>query len=145
MRLEIEQRLGVIKGLSIWAAGCAANMLWLQIGERLIVPAWRGGSKEVGTYALHIDCPWSWSRSGEQVASHLNHPRDLSQHLRLPAICLGLNAQENGSFQVQLDNGSIFNVCVESDFDQDASEFWRLFEPSSDTEHFVVGGAGIVR
>jgi len=145
MRLEIEQRLGVIKDHPIWAAGFAANMLWLQIGERRTVPAWGGGTKEVGTYALHIDCPWSWSHDGKQIASHDCHPDDLSPHLRLPVICRGISAKENGSFEMELDNNAVFTVCVESDFDQEASEFWRLFEPSSNAEHFVVGVGGIVR
>jgi hypothetical protein len=145
MRREIEQRLGVIKDLPIWAAGCAANMLWLQIGERRVVPAWGGGTKEVGSYALHIDCPWSWSLSGKQIASHAGRLDDLNARLGLPAVCVALHAQDNGSFQIELDNKAIFAVRVESDTDQEASEFWRLFEPSSNAEHFVVGAGGIVR
>lgn len=145
MRREIEQRLGVIRDLPIWAAGCAANMLWLQIGERRVVKALSGGTKEVGTYALHIDCPWSWALSGRQIASHASHPDDLSQHFHLPAICLRVHAKDTGSFQLELDNDVIFTVCVEADFDQEAREFWRLFEPSSNADHFVVGAGGIVR
>jgi hypothetical protein len=144
MRCEIEQRLGVIKGLPIWAAGFAANMLWLEIGGRRVVPAWGGGTKEVGTYALHIDCPWSWSIDGKQIANHTSHPEDLSLHLQLPAICLDIYAQDNGSFQIHLDNRAIFAVFVELSFEHDASEFWRLFETSSNADRFVVGATGIV-
>lgn len=54
MRNEIEQKLSAIQGLQIWAAGHAANMLWLQVGNRHIVPTRGGGTKEVGTYALTL-------------------------------------------------------------------------------------------
>jgi hypothetical protein len=144
MRNEIEQILSAIQGHQIWAAGHAANMLWLQIGNRHIVPAWGGGIKEVGTYALHIDCPWSWSFNGALLATQESETQQLNELVSLPVVCQRIVVQDNGSFEIHFDNQTKFSVHVEADPDPLAEEFWRFFQPSSHEKHFVVGSGGIV-
>lgn len=146
MRNEIEQLLSGIQGLQIWAAGHSASMLWLQIGNRHTVPAWGGGTKEVETYALHIDYLWSWSCDGTLLANHETEAQQLNELISLPVTCQRIIAQDNGSFEIHFDNQTKFSVSVEADPDPDpfAEEFWRFLQPSSDTRHFVVGFRGIV-
>jgi hypothetical protein len=145
MRSEIEQKLSVIQGLQIWAVGHAANMLWLQIGDRYVVPAWRGGTKEVGTYALHIDCPWTWARNGTTLANQETETQRLNVRITLPVFCQRVVVKDSGSFEIHLDDQSKFSVIVEDDPDQNAVEFWRFFQPSRNERHFVVGSGGIVK
>ncbi len=144
MRNEIEQVLGAIQGLQIWAAGYAANMLWLQIGNRHLVPAWGGGTKEVGTYALHIDCPWSWLCNEGLLANQETEAQPLNELISLPVICQRIIAQDNGSFEIHFDKQAKLSVYVEVDQDSLAEEFWRFFQPHGKSKHFVVGSKGIL-
>ena len=145
MRNEIEQKLSAIQGLQFWAAGHAANMLWLQIGNRNIVPAWGGGTKEVGTYALHIDCPWSWTRNGAILANHETDTQRLNERISLPETCQRIVAQDSGSFEIHFDSQTKLSVSVEDVPDPQAVEYWRFFKPSKKENHFVVGSGGIVK
>jgi hypothetical protein len=142
MRNEIEQILSAIQGLQIWAAGHAANML--QIGKRHLVPAWGGGTKEVGTYALHIDCPWSWSCNEGLLTNQETEAQQLNELISLPVICQHIVAKDNGSFEIHFDNKTRLSVSVETDPDPLADEFWRFFQPHGKSKHFVVGSRGII-
>lgn len=142
MQQEIEQKLNSLVGLQCWAIGRAASLVWLQFGDRRVVAAHKGGHKEVGAFALHIDCPWSWRRNNTLIA---NQHADLAQLKKLvskPIFCQSVHARNNGSFELEFANGATLTVAVEADADQNADEYWRLFEPSLNTAHFVVGSKG---
>src|SRR5262249_36888527 len=111
----------------------------LQFGGRHTVPAWRSGTKQVGTLALHIDCPWYWTQGNQIVASWRSEFELLERLVSVPIICRRAIAQESGSFELQFDGNATLVTTVEDHTDSDADEYWRLFEPSRDTPHFVVG------
>ena len=141
MRRAIQEQLNRVVDLPLWGIGRAASLLWLQFGERHTVPAWRGGTKQVGTLALHIDCPWFWKRGKRIVASPNSELGVLEKLVAPPIVCRTAIAQERGSFELQFDNNMTFAVSVEDDTDSNADEYWRLFEPAADTPHFVVGAS----
>jgi len=64
---EIEQALSVLVGLPLWGIGRAADLVWLQFGDRRAVKSWRGTDKEVGDYALHLQCAWRITLKGKIV------------------------------------------------------------------------------
>jgi hypothetical protein len=139
MQRAIQAQLNRIVGLPLWAIGRAASLLWLQFGERHTVPAWRAGTKQVGTLALHVDCPWYWKR-GDQIVASWRSEFELAEKLvSQPTGCRTAIAHESGSFELQFDNNTTFVTTVEDDADPDADEYWRLLEPALDTPHFVVG------
>ena len=45
-------------GQPVYYIGRAANMLDLHFGEDVVVPDRISGEKHVGTYSLHVQCPW---------------------------------------------------------------------------------------
>ena len=139
MKQAIQAQLDLVVGLPLWAMGHAASLLWLQFGERRNVSNMRGGTRDVGTLALHVDCPWYWKRSSQIVASWRSEPELVARLLSAPLICRAAIAQASGSFELQLDGDTTFVVTVEDDTDPDAEEYWRLFEPALDRPHFVVG------
>jgi len=143
MRHLIEQKLKPIEGLPVWAAGRAASLLWLQIGDRHVVPTRNGGSKTVGTFALHIDCPWSWTQNDDVIANQDSDLGQLNELLSTPVVCERICARDNGSFELIFNNDSKLVVSVEADADPSADEYWRFFESTTDTPHFVVGSRGV--
>jgi hypothetical protein len=139
MQQAIQTQLDRIVSLPLWGVGLAASLLWLQFGERHTVPAWRGGTKQVGTLALHVECPWYWKRGDQIVASWRSEFELVERLVSQPAVCRNAIARESGSFELQFKNDTTFVTTVEDDPDPNADEYWRLLEPALDTPHFVVG------
>lgn len=120
-------------------------MLWIQIGEPHIVAAWGGGTKEVGKYALHIDCSWKWEHNGNLIADQNSALNQLFSMLQSPVFFEKVSATDEGSLEVTLSDGSILTVAVDAlDAEAAEEEMWRLFEPGIDVPHFVVGSSGKV-
>jgi hypothetical protein len=60
----IQQALTPLVGLALRCAGRATNMLWVHFGEMHEVAAYRGGTKTVGDWAIHVQCAWRLCRRG---------------------------------------------------------------------------------
>ena len=142
MQRAIQEQLDQVIGLRLWGVGRAASLLWLQFGERHTVPAWGGGTKQVGSFALHIDCPSSWTLGGRVIADVTSEAEVLTKLISPPIVCQAAMGQARGSFEFLFDNGTRFAVRVEDDADPEADEYWRLLEPTLDNAHFVVGAQG---
>jgi hypothetical protein len=65
MREQIQKVLSPLVGMPLWSSGRAADLEWFHFGQRRTVTA-RGRAKEVGEYALHVQCGWR-IRHGDQV------------------------------------------------------------------------------
>ena len=51
--------------------GRAADMLWLSIGEPVMIDDYKGGTREVSEYAIHFQCQWRFVKNGKiLLASH---------------------------------------------------------------------------
>jgi hypothetical protein len=143
MKRAAEQALAHLVGKPLWAIGKAASLAWFQFGERRPVVA-RGKRKQVGDYALHVDCPWSWqSLAGPLIADHTFTDYQLKRVLAQPVDCCAARAEDNGSFELRFADSSVLKVTVEDDPDAEAAEYWRLFRPYVDLPHFVISGKGI--
>ena len=53
MHEQVQKALQVLIGKPLWSSGRAADLEWFQFGQRKTVKGARGGTKEVGEYALH--------------------------------------------------------------------------------------------
>ena len=146
MKQTIEQALAPVVGQPLWAVGRAASLVWFQFGERRVVADRQGRRREVGSYALHLACPWSWTRSwGEVIVDHESDDDELSDALAILVCCQSIDARDNGSFRMHFDDHTMLTVAVEADPDPAAEEYWRFFEPYVDAPHFVVGAGGVAR
>jgi hypothetical protein len=75
----------------------------------------QGKEREVGSYALHLDCPWSWTRSwGEAIADHKSDYDELSDAIAVPVVCESIDARDNGSFRMQFGDHTTLTVAVEA-------------------------------
>lgn len=166
MRSEIEKALGVLVGLPLWSSGRAVDLEWFEFGQRKSVTGFRGNPKTVGDYALHVQCAWRISRSGEIIVGsrdlyyppdettdeptdfdweHSPNRRDtriaeLFQNETREFFVQQVQVGVAGSFSLILDDGYVLDVFPH---DSLSSEHWRLFKPSTDEPHFVVTGKGL--
>jgi hypothetical protein len=58
MKNAIQNAVGVLAGMPLWSLGRAADLAWFEFGSRRTVKGLKGKEKEVGDYALHVQCPW---------------------------------------------------------------------------------------
>lgn len=52
------EALNPLIGLTIWGSTCGTGLQGFQFGKKHVVPAWKGGTKTVGDYALQVECGW---------------------------------------------------------------------------------------
>ncbi len=171
MASEIGAVLDVLVGERLWAFGRAHTLWWLHFGERREVPEMRRGevvgTKEVGAYALHLQCPWvvadrggvlvgrgdlflapgddpyaeyglfDWAPQGANRADVL-----LAGLLSRwgPGGILVESAEVGwaGAFRLGLEGGLALCVLPEDS----VGEQWRFFRPAVEEPHFVVFARG---
>lgn len=165
---RIERTLAVLVGLPLWASGRAA-LQWFQFGARQVVMDVRGGRREAGTYALHVDCAWrlveagrivvgsgdrfyraggdpyhdlddfDWDRPGDNRCDE-RMAQFFEQHDEDALTIVGVQADASGGLRLRFRGGCALEVFP---VDSLPDEFWRLLQPAAATPHFVVTGLGI--
>jgi hypothetical protein len=153
-------------GEPLWASGRAADLEWFAFGQHRTVKGFRGDAKEVGEYALHVQCAWR-IRRGDQVVvgsrdlyvpadenNNNNKPEEFDWDLpgasRRDKRIAELFQNETRQFlvkQVQVGEAGSFSIVLDSEYvldvfpdDSLSDEHWRIFKPSSEATQFVVSG-----
>lgn len=164
VREEIQKALDVLRGKPLWSSGRAADLAWFQFGKRRTVKGFRGDAKEVGEYALHVQCAWR-IRVGDKVVvesrdlyvppeENADRPEnfewDVQGANRRDQRIAGLFQNETRQFlvkQILVGEAGSFTIVLDSEYALDvfpddslSDELWRIFEPYSDVSHFVVSG-----
>jgi hypothetical protein len=170
---EIAVALAPLLGLPLWAAGRSGELVWFQIGERRTVASEDGGRREVGTYSLHLACPWRLVDPDRVLvgAGDLLTPADPEAEietfdwdvpganwldLRLEELWSGFGAilptiqgvepDPYGGFALHLTGAMRLEAFPNSTpTGHVATEFWRLVQPATDVPQLVVGTFGVER
>jgi hypothetical protein len=173
MKAEVGAALMPLLGLPIWSTGRAGDLVWFQIRERRTVPSSDGSPREVGTYAIHVSCPWRLINQDRLLvgSGDLLTPADPEAEIETfdwdvpganwldvrlaevwsgfkasPPSVQGLEPDEYGGFALRLTGGMRVEVFPNSTpTGHVATEFWRLLQPAMEVPHFVVGTFGIER
>ena len=169
MRPHVEGAVLPLIGKALWACGRAADMATFAFGQRKKIPDRRGGLREVGEYALHVQCPWRITRDElfvvgsrdlyypadyhdihEEVPSEFDWNRAPSRRDKLLTslfengsrefVVQGIEVRAAGFLHIVLADGLYLDVLPDDSLDH---EHWRLFRPGADEPHFVVTGRGI--
>jgi hypothetical protein len=168
MQEQIRDALQVLTGLSMWDAGRAVNLIWFQFGAKRIVQGWKGDLREVGEYALHLQCAWRIVHLDSIVvaAGERFYPRNDPHHdppdfnWKAPEanrcdeqlerlfttfnpdqlIVQAVETDRVGGLRLLMFNGLALEVFPDISFDR---ECWRFFRLYRDESHLVVTGAGI--
>lgn len=166
---EIERATKALLGKALRRCTRAADLASFSFGEPRNAFAPAGDTKEVGEYALHVQCAWRIAHKDEVVVGSrdLYYPADYgdaNQQIpdgfdwdrdpnRRDKLLRGLFEGRPGGLVVgAVSVGRGGSLCIElsDDFslevfpdDSLGGEYWRLFKPQSDQPHFVLTGRGI--
>ena len=169
---QIESVTAPLAEMPLWDAGRAADLLWLAFGPRRTIQGFRGESKEVGEYALHVQCAWRIVQGEKVLAGNrdLYYPRgykDASQEIprgfdwdvqganrcdeMLAELFAGgakqfvvrrIDVGHAGELALLLEGGLTLQIFPNDSLE---GEHWRLFTPGSDAPHWVFTGQGLER
>jgi len=168
MKAQIENATAVLVGKPLWKCTRAADLASFQFGARNKVPGFRNTTKEVGEFALHVQCAWRIVRKDRVIVGSrdLYFPADYSDDEEIPPefdwdrdpnlrdkqlqslfdndslefTVLGVETGAAGSLRIALSGGLFLDILP---YDSLLHEHWRLFDPRTDSSHFVVTGGGI--
>jgi hypothetical protein len=167
MNEQVQKALRVLIGKPLWSSGRAADLEWFQFGQRKTVKGARGDTKEVGEYALHVQCAWRIRHSDRVVVASrdLYHPAsetdgpvhdfnwDVQGANRRDKLMAELFQNGTPEFvvqQVSVGNAGAFTVVFDDDYaldvfpdDSSQDEHWRLFKPYTEESPFVLSGSGV--
>jgi hypothetical protein len=142
--LTADRCLQALVGLPLWAVGRAGSLVWFQFGARRTVTDRKGEQREVGAYALHVDCPWRLI--DEAGTEHANEDSDEWRFEALerqrPVVERALGTAQHGVV-IHFKGGWALQVSPDDTGDDEAVEYWRLFEPYQDRPHLIARSNGV--
>jgi len=169
---QVESVTAPLVGMPLWDAGRAADLLWLAFGQRRTIQDFQGKPREVGEYALHVQCAWRFVQDETVLAGNrdLYYPRgykdpndeiprgfnwDVQGANRCDEALAALFADgarqyvvmrvqpgQAGELALLLEGGLTLQIFPN---DSLVGEHWRLFRPGSDAPHWVYIGNGLER
>ena len=172
LRQQVENVMAPLVGIPLWDAGRAADLLWLAFGQRQTIQDFQGKPREVGEYALHVQCAWRFVQGEKVLAGNrdLYYPRGYSDQKdefpkgfdwdvqganrcdeMLATLFAGganqfiverVEVGQAGEFALLLEGGLTLQIFPNDSLD---GEHWRLFRPGSDEQHTVYTGLGLER
>ena len=169
MKQTVELALAPLQGMAMWGAARAADMLTLQLGEPRMDTSPMGRRREIGEYALHVQCPWRLTENARLIvgsgdlytpaepsvdrvafqwdavgASWWDHQLRGFFSDRAPIRIERIAADPFGGFLLACSSNISFEVFPNtSAVPHDDSEYWRLLKPGDSTKHFVVCASGL--
>lgn len=167
MKDKIQNALNVLVGLPMWSLGRAADLAWFEFGTHRNVRNHKGEEKEVGDYALHVQCPWRIT-SGDSIVvgrgdifctpEESNEPTpadfDWQKRNRFDRIVKQLFKQGSRQFRVQaVEAGKAGTLAIALGeghtleifpHDSESGEHWRFFKPYTEETHLVFSGRGLL-
>ncbi len=153
-------------GPPLWALGRAADLAWFEFGNHRTVATHSGKEKQVGDYALHIQCSWRITRGDKIVTGRGDifcTPEESDEPLpsdfdwqkgnrfdRIVGVIFdhdsreftvqSIQAGEAGNLAIMLEDGYKLEVFPH---DSESGEHWRFFKPCSEEPHLVFSGIGL--
>jgi hypothetical protein len=136
-------------------------MLCIHFGELRSVVDRRGNNRQVGEWALHLQCPWRFVQFGDLVLASSDFyydaetgeklDRDSDQesvfHRNMKRLNLLIESgeivvsivqsSEAGAFDLIFDRDLKLSVMPVESGGEKCGESWRFFQPSLKTPHFV--------
>src|SRR5260370_30724506 len=86
VKTQIENAIAVLVGKPLWKCTRAADLASFQFRARSKVSGFRNVTKEVGEYALHVQCAWRIAREDRVIVGSrdLYYPADFLEEEEVP-------------------------------------------------------------
>jgi len=160
-RAKLQQAVNSLIGKRLWGCARATNMVMFQFGEARAITDQLGREKEVGEFALHVQCPWRIAVDDRVIVGSrdINYPADYSEGDEIPESfdwdkdrtrldrLIDFFLHESTNLRVRdIKAGRAASLCIAVGenlyldvFPNDSlpSEHWRLLEPGKKVPHFV--------
>ena len=168
MQQEIERALRPLLSQPLWGRARAADMEMFSFGDP--VQATVGKKRIVGTFALHVECPWRLRTEETMIVGSQDllvpadddvdlgdydwdeheSRRDRIMGALFPADgsdcprVLAVEGDALGGARITLDNGMTLEIWPADTDTNECAEHWRFFRNTDESPHFVVTTAGVV-
>ncbi len=168
----MDNPISVLIGKPLWRCTRAADMACFQFGNRHMRKTLHGDDREVGDYALHVQCSWRIIRGDEILVGKedLYEPdpttsnavfdwkkanlqdarvRKLFADNQRQFTVVGTALRSGGELDILFDDELRLEVFPNSSLQTPDMEHWRLFAPTIDPDredkaaHLVFSGAGL--
>jgi len=158
----MENILNSLVGLEFSGSSRTANMECFKFGELT-----NEGNKIFGKFALHIQCPWRITNSEEIIVASddlFEQPENLTEYIpefdwdkpngnyRDQKLKEFFENNSNKVLKTELNLYGDLNITFEKEIKltlfpslskkSDYSEYWRIFESSKDSNHYVFSAMG---
>lgn len=153
----------VLEGLDLVKLGRAADMLWMSIGEPLVITSRRNGQKRiVNRFAFHIQCPWRLlqNRSILLGSSDIYEPKNIAlasdpdwnwdvftgeqsifnetahklNDSLLPLTVIDITVFNNGDLRITFNKDIVFELFIPGSKER---EYWRFIDFEKEFHHVV--------
>ena len=150
---DISTALNILLNQPLFDVGYAGDMLWLGVGNPIQYVDYRGRSKMISEFALHLQCPWRFVLNQKIVlASHDFYLPKSPQSVPTSSVfeekytafralvtsekfsIKDIKTDSLGGFTLYFHKDLIFEVFIHS---SEPIECWRLIN-STTNEHFVL-------
>jgi hypothetical protein len=169
LQQQMQHALAPLVGLALWEMGRAADLQWFAFGKRRVVHDFRGEPKEVGEFALHLQCAWRIAEADKVlVASRdLYYPAGSTENVVPQGFrwdvqganrrdALGTTLFQGGKEftvrEINVGAAGAFSLTFEGEMslevfpdDSALEEHWRIFRPAADEPHWVFRGEGLAQ
>lgn len=150
-----------IVGKQLLDVGRASDMLWLAMGEIIVVNDYKGNKTEKSSLALHVQCPWrlvnqkeksifiasydiyevdeelDWDVQGNNLFDQkIREWKNVDDSVYISNVCVN----NIGDLEISISNDYVFQIFVNTSTEE---ECWRFFECNTGKAHFLMTGKGI--
>jgi len=172
MKEEVEKTLKVLIGLPLRDSGRSASLQWFDFGSNLTtVPMQIGETTTDGEYVIDTECAWHIARPNGIIVGSRDrlYPagedpyKDLlefewdkpgvnrcdekikklfEERKNNPLFVQSLEANNWGGLKINLSENYTFEIFPDGSVGE---EYWRFYNSSTSSHHFVVTSQGIMR
>jgi hypothetical protein len=104
----------------------------------------KGEQREVGAYALHVDCHWRLTDpAGAEHANEESEDWRFEALKRNNLVVERVMSTADHGVVAYFDGGWVLEVSPDTSEYEEIVEYWRLFEPYRDRPHLVARSDGI--
>ena len=98
-----------------------------------------GNGDEIGEFVIHIECPWTWTKNGVELANQDSDSGFIDLLAKSPVACKSASTNDDWITEIRFEDDSTLTIQAQPRAGLRRKEYWRLMEPAEDRIHISVG------